>query len=86
MPNQSYMDAQNSSAWYPSGDQSSSVVYQGSITVPDVCSGGLVDFAAGGTFSTGISSTDTTNQVHVRWHYSGNGSAGGWSATKSVVP
>jgi len=75
-----------SPSWYPSGDQNSSLVYQGSIAVPDECSGGLVSFRAGGTFSTGISSTDTTDKVNVRWHYSGNGSAGGWSGTKSVVP
>jgi hypothetical protein len=86
MANQSYTDTQNSSAWYPSGVQNSSLVYQGSIAVPNVCSGGSVSFQAGGTFSTGISSTDTTDKVNVRWHYSGNGSAGSWSGTQSVVP
>ena len=84
--NQMYTDAQNSPAWYPSGDQQSSLVYQGSIAVPDACSGGLVSFRKGGTFSAGISSTDTHDAVNVRWHYSGGGSAGGWSATQSVVP
>ena len=86
MADQNYTDPQSSPSWYPSGDQNSSLVYQGSIAVPDECSGGLVSFRAGGTFSTGISSTDTTDKVNVRWHYSGNGSAGGWSGTKSVVP
>jgi len=86
MANQSYMDAQGSPNWYPSGDQQSSLVYQGSIAVPDVCGGGAVNFGEGGTFSTGISSTDTKNKVNVRWHYSGGGSAGGWSGTQSVVP
>jgi sugar lactone lactonase YvrE len=86
MANQSYTDTQSSSAWYPSGVQSSSLVYQGSTSVPDVCSGGLVSFQAGGTFFTGIGSTDTNDKVNVRWHYSGNGSAGGWSGTQSVVP
>jgi hypothetical protein len=86
MADQSYTDVQNSPDWYPSGDQNSSLVYQGSIAVPNACSGGLVSFRAGGTFSAGISSTDTTDKVNVRWHYSGNGSAGGWSGTKSVVP
>lgn len=81
---QSYTDPQNSSAWYPSGDQQSA--HQGSTSVPDVCAGGAVSFAAGGTFSTGITSNDTTGKVNVRWHYSGGGSAGGWSGTKSVVP
>jgi Galactose oxidase, central domain len=86
MANQSYTDAQNSSAWYPSGDQNSSLVYQGSIAVPNYCSGGLLSFQAGGTFSTSISSTDTTDKVNVRWHYSGGGSAGSWSGTQSIVP
>jgi len=86
MADQNYTDAQNSPDWYPSGDQRSSLVYQGSITVPNVCGGGPVSFQAGGTFLTGVSSTDTTDKVNVRWHYSGNGSAGGWSGTKSVVP
>ncbi len=86
MADQSYTDPQNSPAWYPSGDQNSSLVYQGSIAVSNVCSGGPVNFHAGGTFSAGISSTDIQDNVNVRWHYSGGGSAGGWSGTQSVVP
>jgi YVTN family beta-propeller protein len=35
MADQSYTDAQSSPAWYPGGDQQSSLVYQGSIVVPD---------------------------------------------------
>jgi hypothetical protein len=86
MADQSYTDTQSSSAWFPSGVQSSPLVYQGSTSVPDVCSGGLVSFQPGGTYSTTVSSTDTKDKVNVRWHYSGNGSAGGWSGTSSVVP
>jgi len=86
IPDQSYEDTQNSPSWYPSGEQNTLLVYQGSVAVPNVCNGGPVSFQAGGTFTTGVSSTDTTDKVHVRWHYSGNGSAGGWSATASVVP
>jgi hypothetical protein len=71
MPSPSYTDTQGDPSWYPSGDQNSSLVYQGSISEPDVCSGGTVSFKAGGTFSTGISSMDTTDKVNVRWHYSG---------------
>ena len=41
--------------WYPSGDQSSSLVYQGSDTVPPVCGTNpatdTVRFQKGGTFS-----------------------------------
>jgi hypothetical protein len=40
-----------SSGWYPSGDQSSALVRQGMITVPNVCGGGLVRLDKGGTFS-----------------------------------
>jgi Putative Ig domain len=37
--------------WYPSGDQSSPLVYQGSVTVPDLCGGGKISLAKGGTFT-----------------------------------
>ena len=37
--------------WYPSGDQSSPLVYQGTGTVPDLCGGGALDLAKSGTFS-----------------------------------
>jgi hypothetical protein len=36
--------------WYPSGDQSSPLAYQGSFTMPDLCGGGLIRLAKGGTF------------------------------------
>ena len=86
MADQSYADEENSPAWYPRGDQDSSLVYQGSIAVPNVCRGRPVSFRAGGTFSSVISSTDIKDKVYVRWHYSGGSSAGGWSGTQSVVP
>jgi YVTN family beta-propeller protein len=37
--------------WYPSGDQSSPLVYQGSVPVPDLCGGGKISLAKGGTFT-----------------------------------
>jgi hypothetical protein len=40
--------------WYPSGDQSSPLVYQGSIAVPDLCSGGQVRLDKGGTFTASV--------------------------------
>lgn len=40
----------------------------------------------GGTFTADPQSTDTTNAIHVRWHYSANGTSGSWSGTASVVP
>jgi hypothetical protein len=55
MPNQSY--AVTNKDWYPSGDQHSSLVYQGTITMPDLCGGGRVRLDKGGTFSADISAS-----------------------------
>jgi len=77
---------QNSSAWFPSGDQHSPLVYQGSVVVPDLCGGGLITLRQGGTFSAVLVASDTTRSVHVRWHYSANGSSGSWSGTGSFRP
>ena len=41
-----------SNAWYPSGDQSSPLVYQGTATIPDMCGGGQIRLNQGGTFTT----------------------------------
>lgn len=53
MPAQSY--AVTGSQWYPSGDQSSPLVFQGSITVPDLCAGGQLRLNQGGTFTATVS-------------------------------
>jgi hypothetical protein len=50
-PDQQYTDPLNSPSWYPSGNQQDPSVYQGSITVPDLCSGGTISLKQGGTFS-----------------------------------
>ena len=47
------------SAWYPSGDQHNPLVYQGSVTVPNVCGGGQVRLDKGGTFSTSVGGSGT---------------------------
>jgi hypothetical protein len=54
MPGRTYQST-NGGTWYPSGDQSSLLVYQGSISVPNVCNGGTISFQGGGTFSANIS-------------------------------
>jgi hypothetical protein len=54
MPTHTYHST-NGGTWYPSGDQSSSLVYQGSISVPNICIGGKVSFQNGGTFTATIS-------------------------------
>ena len=81
-----YTDPQNSSAWYPSGDQHDASVYQGTTSIPDLCNGGLVRLQHGGTFTATVASTDETDKVNVRWHYSANGTSGSWSGTRGVVP
>jgi hypothetical protein len=86
LPDASYPDAEDSSAWYPSGDQHSPAVYQGTALVPDICAGGKVRLQAGGTFTATALSTDPSYKVNVRWHYSANGTSGSWSGTKSVIP
>lgn len=77
---------QNSSAWYPSGDQHSPAVYQGAVIVPDLCGGGLITLKSGAVFTADLQASDTSRAVHVRWHYSANGSAGSWSGTGSFRP
>ena len=76
----------DASDWFPSKDQTSPLVYQGSISVPDLCAGKKMSLSAGGTFSSNLESFDTTDTVQVRFHYSADGSAGVWSSTEGVVP
>jgi hypothetical protein len=52
MPTSTY--TVSGSAWSPSGDEHSSLVYQGSVVVPDLCAGGQVEFDKGGTFSASL--------------------------------
>ena len=41
-----------SDQWFPSGDQNSPLVYQGSVPVPALCGpGGQISLAKGGTFT-----------------------------------
>ena len=42
------------SAWVPSGDQSSALVYQGSVVIADVCGGGQVRLNKGEAFSANV--------------------------------
>lgn len=53
LPSQAY--AFKDSNWYPSGTQSDSSVYQGSVTVPNLCRGGQLLLSSGGTFSASVS-------------------------------
>jgi hypothetical protein len=49
LPNQSY--SVTNANWYPSGNQSSPLVYQGEREVPALCGKGQLSLAEGGTFS-----------------------------------
>lgn len=86
IPDATISDPAGSPSWYPSGSQSDPSVYQGAISVPNVCpTGALVRLQKGGTFSTGVASSGT-DTINVRWHYSANGGSGSWSGTSAVVP
>jgi RHS repeat-associated protein len=82
---QTLADPAGSPSWYPSGDQSSSLVFQGTLTAPDLCGGGVMNDANGATFTTTFFSTDTIDKVNFRFHYSDN-TAGSWSATVQGTP
>jgi len=85
LPAQTITDPSGSPSWYPSGDQSSSLVFQGTLTAPDLCAGGVMNDANGATFTTTFFSTDTIDKVNFRFHYSDN-TAGSWSATIQGTP
>jgi hypothetical protein len=85
LPNQSYAVPQNDSSWFPSGDQKSSLVYQGSVTAPVTLCGGLQGHAPKGATFTMKFGASASSKFNVRFHYSDN-SAGGWSGTLGVQP
>ena len=53
-----YADPANDGAdWFPTSDQQSSLAYQGSVAVPDLCDGGQLSLEAGGSFTAQVKST-----------------------------
>jgi hypothetical protein len=52
MPTQLY--SVSDSDWHPSGDQQSSLVWEGTFTMPNLCNGGQVRLDKGGTFTANI--------------------------------
>ena len=88
MQTATYAIPANNGQWFPSGDQQSQLTYEGSLQVPDLCAGGEISLANGGTFNAAVMADALVpgNGVHVRWHYSANGSSGSWSGTASVQP
>jgi RHS repeat-associated protein len=85
LPAQTITDPGGSPSWYPSGDQSSSLVYQGTLTAPDLCGGLVMNDAGGATFTATFFSTDTIDKVNFRFHYRDN-TSGSWSATLTGLP
>ncbi len=88
MPYQEYLSpASNSNGWVPSGDQTSPSVYQGSLVLPDLCSGGTMTIGQSmGPFTADVYS-DAGQGLNFRWHYAlGSDLGSSWSATKSVTP
>jgi hypothetical protein len=81
LTDQTVVDPENSTAWYPSGDQSSSLAYQGTLIAPDLCAGAVMDDARGALFTTAFAATDTVDKFSIRFHYSDNSTSGGWSGT-----
>jgi hypothetical protein len=100
MPDATYSIPAGDNSWYPSPNQKSSLVYQGSATnsSPAACNGGVARnfyFSALGKQATrgagnpggpGFPTTDTTDPLNVRFHCdAGNKGAGGsWSPTVTV--
>ncbi len=80
MPNQTITDPAHDNDWLPSGNQSSNLVYQGSITVPPICGGATGHVPKGATF-TAVLMGSTNDSVHVRFHYS-DATSGSWSGTQ----
>ena len=74
------------SRWYPSGDQHSSLVYQGAVTAPSACGKGVVmhqkKIAA---FTGDVYSQPSGVKLNYRFHDVDNSASGSWSATDSVV-
>jgi hypothetical protein len=98
LPDQDYTIPALDNAWYPSPNQKSQKVYQGSATNSSTaaCNGGVVKdsfFSAlgvsvgtGNPATAGFPTTDTTDPLNVRFHCNAgnNGAGGSWSPTVTV--
>jgi hypothetical protein len=80
---------QQSNGWVPSGNQSSSLTYEGSFTLGDYCNGGTIDVGQPGQmlFATQVQSNGSSS-LSFRSHYNDStlSRSGSWSATVSVKP
>jgi hypothetical protein len=86
IPMPDYLVTVSNSQWYPSGDQHSSLVYQGSVAAPDGCGNGAVMRQNKiAVFSADVTSTPPGIKVNYRFHDADNNASGSWSSTNSVV-
>ena len=84
MPN--YVATVSDSQWYPSGDQHSSLVYQGSVTAPNGCGNGQAMHQNHIAVFTGdVTSSPSGVNLHYRFHDVDNNASGSWSSTESVT-
>ena len=74
------------SNWFPSGDQAAAATQQGRLSAPDRCSGQTMNDSRGAQFNATFSSTSTTDDLHVRFHYADPVGPSSWSATLAVQP
>jgi hypothetical protein len=96
LPNESYSIPADDDSWFPSPNQKSPLVYQGSATATG-CSGGVarsayfsalgVSSGTGNPGGPGFPTTDTKDPLNVRFHYNSSrdkGAGGSWSPTITV--
>ncbi|HUR20791.1 MAG TPA: hypothetical protein VMZ90_08275 [Vicinamibacterales bacterium] len=77
--------AENYTGWTPAGAQQDPAVWYGQGVASDVCGGGTYKPKNGATFQAVITA-DQNVKINVKFHWRANGSAGGYSSTKTVVP
>ncbi|HEY1117746.1 MAG TPA: DUF11 domain-containing protein, partial [Acidimicrobiales bacterium] len=76
--------AKTPDAWIPADSTSAASTFQGSFVLGDYCAGGtIVVGRTMGPFTANVYS-DSVKPVKFRWHFAAPGSAGPWSATRSI--
>jgi hypothetical protein len=70
-PNQSYSVPANNTGSFPAGGGAAAATYQGGAQLPALCGSKAnnIELKTGGTFTSLLSGTDTTDKVQIQWHY-----------------
>jgi hypothetical protein len=87
MPNATYSGPFNN--WTPTGNQSTPLAFEGSVTMPDVCGGTQMDIGQPGSMMfAGQVASSGSQLISFRSHYNNQGQtrSGSWSSTKSAIP